>query len=214
MDNVSSSAARIAANIANAQRSTGPRSAEGKQKVSQNARKHGFTGARFFCPPDLLPLLEDIEAQYREAIGPSGLLEEDAFLQLRNARFNMERAQLLIDNLGSQSVARGLDPLEDPQVCPQILLYQRYFNQAQAAFHRYLKLLRQLQTERALRQQALTSDSLPGLAEVRPSLHILKLNQHIRSAQPTPPPAGTVIHWCPQPPTLQNQSKPNLANAA
>ncbi|MBZ5578923.1 MAG: hypothetical protein LAP40_20370 [Acidobacteriia bacterium] len=36
-----------AANRANAQRSTGPRSAEGKARSAQNARKHGFTASTF-----------------------------------------------------------------------------------------------------------------------------------------------------------------------
>jgi hypothetical protein len=41
------SEARLAANRANAQRSTGPRTAEGKARSSQNAVKHGFTGSTF-----------------------------------------------------------------------------------------------------------------------------------------------------------------------
>src|SRR5215472_12519925 len=38
---------RLAANRANAQKSTGPRSPEGKARSSQNARKHGFTASTF-----------------------------------------------------------------------------------------------------------------------------------------------------------------------
>jgi hypothetical protein len=38
---------RLAANRANAQRSTGPRTPEGQAKSSQNAVKHGFRGASF-----------------------------------------------------------------------------------------------------------------------------------------------------------------------
>ncbi len=36
---------KLAANRANAQKSTGPRSTIGKQTVSQNSRKHGLCGA-------------------------------------------------------------------------------------------------------------------------------------------------------------------------
>src|SRR5215471_18634235 len=38
---------QLAASRANAARSTGPRTPEGKARSSQNARKHGFTGSTF-----------------------------------------------------------------------------------------------------------------------------------------------------------------------
>jgi hypothetical protein len=47
---------RLAANRANAVRSTGPRSAEGKTRSAQNARKHGFTAASFSVLP-----IEDVD---------------------------------------------------------------------------------------------------------------------------------------------------------
>src|SRR5438105_11544511 len=38
---------QLAANRANATRSTGPRTPEGKARAAQNARKHGFTASTF-----------------------------------------------------------------------------------------------------------------------------------------------------------------------
>ena len=48
---------QVAANRANAARSTGPRTAEGKTASAQNARKHGFTASKF-----IVVKLEDLNS--------------------------------------------------------------------------------------------------------------------------------------------------------
>lgn len=50
--NTSASPERLAANRANAQRSTGPRTAAGKERSSQNAWRHGFFAKRLFATPE------------------------------------------------------------------------------------------------------------------------------------------------------------------
>jgi hypothetical protein len=51
---------QLAANRANAARSTGPRTPEGKLRSSQNARKHGFTASSFAVGVPSGPL-EDLQ---------------------------------------------------------------------------------------------------------------------------------------------------------
>ncbi|MBL8230559.1 MAG: hypothetical protein JNL98_18860 [Bryobacterales bacterium] len=175
------SAAKLAANTANAQKSTGPTSAEGKEKVSQNARKHGLSGAKFFCPEHLRPLLAEIEQEYRQSIRPVGFLEEDSLLQLRNARFNMERAQILMEELGREADSRGVDPLADPDTRKDYLLYQRYFNQNRSAMQAAMRELRKLQSERVLREQHHAHEHHPGLADFGPTMRLY--HQHMRNKQ-------------------------------
>jgi hypothetical protein len=177
------SAAKAASNLANSQKSTGPKTAEGKERASQNARKHGLSGVRFFCPDHLRPLLAEIEEAYRQAIRPAGFLEEDALIQLRNARFNMERAQILMDELGREAGSRGADPLADPATRKDYLLYQRYFQQAQSAVERQLRELRKLQSERALREEHNLPDSFPALAAASPTIRFHQQDVRERNRQ-------------------------------
>jgi hypothetical protein len=48
---MSTSAAQLAANAANALHSTGPRTPEGKTRSSQNASKHGLTARQVVIAP-------------------------------------------------------------------------------------------------------------------------------------------------------------------
>lgn len=217
MKNKLASAAKIAANIANSLKSTGPTSDAGKEKVAQNARKHGFTGTRFFCPEHLRPLLTEIETEYRKAIRPQGLLEEDAFLLLRNARFNMERAQLLLATLGDEAESRGVDPLADPDTRKDYLLYQRYYNQAQAAFHRYFGILRKLQSERVLREQALPDERFPGLADAQPTIRLIKEHcrmQRVNEIEARRQATNAIVDFIQGPLPGDHESKPNQSKAA
>jgi hypothetical protein len=69
-------AQQIAANQANALKSTGPKTAEGRERSKMNALKHGLTAHELVCDNELL---HDFNAYYRElmeALSPVGALEE------------------------------------------------------------------------------------------------------------------------------------------
>ena len=80
---------RRAANSANAQKSTGPRTDEGKAKSSQNARKHGLTSAKPSVPDDLRPRFEEMVEDYMNEIAPVGTVEETLMGQFITAAWNL-----------------------------------------------------------------------------------------------------------------------------
>lgn len=155
-------AARLAANLANSQKSTGPITAEGKAASSRNAFKHGLASSNLYIPEALQPLYQEITHDLNAAIHPEGTLEDDAFVQLRNARFQMERILILQGELGQQSAARGLDPLNDPAVQKQWDRLERYRRTAQSDFRSQMKDLRKLQSQRAVTQQLFRKEPPPA----------------------------------------------------
>ena len=66
---------RLAANRANALKSTGPRSAEGKIRVSQNAYRHGLLSNRLLLEDECSEEFESLLADLQTALKPAGLME-------------------------------------------------------------------------------------------------------------------------------------------
>jgi len=67
---MSCSPARIAANRANALASTGPRTAEGKERSRANALKHGLTGEGIALPVEDAPVVARRFAEFQAQFGP------------------------------------------------------------------------------------------------------------------------------------------------
>src|ERR1051326_1154333 len=76
------SPARQIANISNAQLSTGPRTEEGKNRSSQNARKHGLTAAQLVIAAEDREEFEALHAQLTTEIKPHGALQQLLFNEL------------------------------------------------------------------------------------------------------------------------------------
>jgi len=67
---------QIQANRQNAQLSTGPRSAEGKQRVAANALQHGLTGRQIVLPNENPDDFDAFRRALRDDLDPRGALEE------------------------------------------------------------------------------------------------------------------------------------------
>ena len=83
---------QIEANRRNAQKSTGPTSAEGKQRASRNALRHGLTAETVIVP---LEDVEDYEA-FEEAVAasfdPETAVERELILRLASLLWRLRRA--------------------------------------------------------------------------------------------------------------------------
>jgi hypothetical protein len=148
------SPARAAANAANAQFSSGPRTAEGKARSSRNALKHGLTSQDLIVREDERDEFQQFQADLQTELGPEGPSEMLTFNQLLRAGWNMHRFQRLEAGL----MVNGLDPALDESSAKTLDRLHRYHGQAERSYYRHLKELRVLQTNRALRNLKLDED--------------------------------------------------------
>ena len=82
---------RLAANRANAQKSTGPKTSAGKARSSLNAVKTGFTGHTVLLPSDDLTAYRDHLDRMRAALGPVGTLELQIVQTLADLQWRLNR---------------------------------------------------------------------------------------------------------------------------
>src|SRR5260370_24913320 len=75
-ENLMTSQRQIEANRLNAERSTGPRTPDGKERVASNALKHGLTGKRVVLPNEDPEEFDAFRSALWVELGPQGALEE------------------------------------------------------------------------------------------------------------------------------------------
>jgi hypothetical protein len=107
---------QLAARRLNAQKSTGPRTPEGKARSSQNARKHGFftqTALLFYEAPEDFVALRD---SYIDEYQPQSPTEMHFVMEMANAQFRLRRVRgmeadliqiLITRELPSRSLSNG-----------------------------------------------------------------------------------------------------------
>ena len=128
---------KIQANRANAQWSTGPRTAEGKAQSAQNARKHGLSARQLAITPEDREAFDALLAHYQQEINPRGAVQQTLFDELVAAAWNLRRVRIL------QAGIDMLDPAADRLA--------RHHTRIERTFHRSLKELKAIQTDSAVR---------------------------------------------------------------
>src|SRR5689334_5806535 len=109
-------AAQIEANRLNAQKSTGPRTVEGKTVSRQNALKHGIDAASIIMPGEDPGLYNELAADYARDLRPNGALERFHVDTLVRADWQRRRLQLIEAKLYRELIKEGGSEELDPAV--------------------------------------------------------------------------------------------------
>jgi hypothetical protein len=178
---MSTSPAQLAANAANAQHSTGPRTPEGKTRSSQNASKHGLTAREVVIAPGEQVEFDDLLANYQSDIKPQGAIQQTLFNQLVAAAWNLHRIRRMESELCAGASYKDLLANDDLQ--KQLDRLARHHTRIERTFHRCLKELKALQTNAVLQQSLLPPlrKSAPPLASAN---EIAKRTQQLQAREP------------------------------
>lgn len=161
---------QIEANRRNATHSTGPSTPEGKARASQNARKHGLSGAQLhIASPEEQEVYEDMSAALREAILPLGELEETLFDQALYAQWNLRLCRLREAELLAACAADASEQNE-----AKLLNVDRYLRRHESSYQRALRELRILQTDRAFDDLVSAPPNEPIAGEPVPVADVMK----------------------------------------
>src|SRR6202790_5120463 len=100
---------RAAINKANAQHSTGPRTAAGKQRSSLNALRHGLTGQTVVLPAEDHSAYQRHSQSFRDEYHPKGATEAQLVQSVLDTAWQLNRAAAVETNLFSL----GITEMED-----------------------------------------------------------------------------------------------------
>jgi hypothetical protein len=152
------SPSQILANRENAQRSTGPKTGDGKQTASRNALRHGLTGTQIVIPGEDPTAYEDLRQGLLESHRPANEAERILVDQIAANAWRLLRAQ----RVETAFLAKLTEGAEDPDAAiaeaflekpKELARMHRYVAAAQNAYYKALSQLAKLQKERATTQE-------------------------------------------------------------
>ena len=168
---MSISPAQLAANTANAQHSTGPRTPEGQAHSSQNARTHGLTSRDLIVAPNESKEFEELLNGYQTEVHPQGAIQQTLFDELVGAAWNLRRVRRMEVQLWSASA-------DDEELQRKLDRLARHKTRIERTFHRSLKELKALQTN-AVFQEAIPSEMRPYVPALCNAAAISKRTQQV-----------------------------------
>jgi hypothetical protein len=146
---------RAAVNRANAQKSTGPKTEQGKAASSQNSFKHGLYSKAVIVPGEDPAKFEALRADLASEHRPVGLTEEMLVDEIAQHYWRMKRyraleAQMYKSKGLTENGATAIDT-NNLVRCIELGIFtslQRVLNSAERSFYKALNTLRELQKAR------------------------------------------------------------------
>jgi len=148
-----STAAQIAANIANAQASTGPRTEAGRATASRNSTKHGLFATHDFIRPEEEPFYAELDEKLRRDLAPANVLEHNLVAEIRRAMWRLRRCGQVEE--GFLATTPVHDPMQNNATAPLQISVDRARAHSHRLLHKCTAELRKLQTERQFRNDLL-----------------------------------------------------------
>ena len=203
-----STTAQTAANQANSQLSTGPRTPEGKSTSSQNSTKHGLTCAYpVIRSEEERTQFETLTAKFEHEVRPAGQSELTIFKQLILAAWNIDRCHRLESELSSNS---EIDPLLDESLSKTLARIETYRMRAERNFYKALRELKANRPSNKFQERApLTFEqNKPKYIEIPDYQPYIRSTPKLGRNELCPCASGKKFKQC----CLENE--PNLAQAA
>ncbi len=161
---------KLAANRANAQKSTGPTSGTGKQSVSQNSRKHGLCGAFKVLEGESQADYDDLLERYLRIEQPADDVDRELVAKMARHTWLSERAVrlqeacFLVQPLTAEDIANGKQGI---CVRADLDLYLRYQPAHDRAYQRAANELAKRRKQRLQAQLGFVSQKRAQAREER-----------------------------------------------
>jgi hypothetical protein len=124
---------------------TGPRTAEGKARSSQNSRKHGLSAINLNVLPKEQAEFDTYQNELLDQIKPQSGLQADLFRQLVHAGWSLIR----LERYEFEILQQG-NPFDSPEAQAKLDRLERYRAAHRRAYARLLAEMRKLQTDASL----------------------------------------------------------------
>jgi hypothetical protein len=155
-------------NRLNAEKSTGPKTFEGKQRSAMNAFKHGLTGQSLMLQPNEMEAYNRLTAELLSDLKPKTELERQLTQKIIDGHFRLNRLAAVENNMINFGlIQHTTDTDHDDRVEVMVAQTRSWFEQAHAfdvlgrhetrlsrQLHKYTEELGRIQKERIAREHA------------------------------------------------------------